>query len=398
MTAPAAARPETAPAEEIPLCVPALAEADRARVAACLESGWVSTAGPEVGRFEAAFAECLGARHALATVTGTAALHLALLAAGVRPDDEVILPSFTFIAPANAVRYAGAWPLFVDSDPATWQMDVGLVAGFLENQCEPAPGGLRNRLSGRRIGALLPVHVLGHPIDMDPLSTLAARYGLPVIEDATESLGACYKGRPVGGDGRAACFSFNGNKIMTTGGGGMLVTDDAELAQRARYLATTARDDPGEGIHGAVGFNYRLTALQAALGLAQLERLADFVTAKRRIAAAYRDGLSGLPGLEFMPEADWARSVFWLASIRLDPAAAPLDRRALADHLARAGIASRPFWQPLHLSPAHATAACLGGEVAARLHREVLSLPCSCGLTAAQQDRVIAAVRHAFRR
>lgn len=398
MTLSARQAADPAPDEaRIPLCVPEISGLEWLRLKACLDSGWISTAGPEVDSFETAFAEWLGARFALATINGTAALHLALIAAGVEPDDEVLMPSFTFIATANAVRYAGAWPVFLDSALSTWQMDVGLLARFLEDDCRSEGGALRNRRTGRRIAALLPVHVLGHPVDMDPVQRLAERFGLPIVEDATESLGARYRGRPVGRDGTVACFSFNGNKMMTTGGGGMLVTDDPKLAERARYLATTAKDDPAEGVHGAVGFNYRLTALQAALGSAQLARLDDFVAAKRRIAARYREGLAALPGVSFMPEPDWAECVFWLASIRVDPEAAPLDRKALGLRLDHAGIATRPFWQPLHLSPAHKDAQSLGGAVAERLHREVLSLPCSCGLTAEQQDRVIAALRAAFR-
>ena len=386
---------DSAPAP-IPLCVPEIGSNEGRYLEDCLASGWVSTAGPYVTRFEEDFATWLGAGHAVATMNGTAALHAALLVAGVQPDDEVLVPSLTFIAPANAIRYAGAWPLFVDAEPATWQMDPELLAAFLERDCDVEGGQLRNRNSGRRIGALLPVHVLGHPVDLDPILALAERYALPVVEDAAESLGARYRGRPAGRFGRLACFSFNGNKVMTTGGGGMIVTDDTALAARARYLTTTAKDEPHEGIHGAVGFNYRLTNLQAAMGCAQLERLDDLLAAKRRIAAAYAAGLAGLPGVTVMPETDWAESAFWLYTIRIDAQAAGLDSRALGTRLRADGIETKPFWQPLHLSPAHEASQCLGGEVAARLYRELLSLPCSCGLSAADQERVIAALGEAL--
>ena len=386
---------DSAPAP-IPLCVPEIGGNEGRYLEDCLASGWVSTAGPYVTRFEEEFATWLGAGHAVATMNGTAALHAALLVAGVQPDDEVLVPSLTFIAPANAIRYAGAWPLFVDAEPATWQMDPELLAAFLERDCDVEGGQLRNRNSGRRIGALLPVHVLGHPVDLDPILALAERYALPVVEDAAESLGARYRGRPAGRFGRLACFSFNGNKVMTTGGGGMIVTDDTALAARARYLTTTAKDEPHEGIHGAVGFNYRLTNLQAAMGCAQLERLDDLLAAKRRIAAAYAAGLAGLPGVTVMPETDWAESAFWLYTIRIDAQAAGLDSRALGTRLRADGIETKPFWQPLHLSTAHEASQCLGGEVAARLYRELLSLPCSCGLSAADQERVIAALGEAL--
>ena len=386
-----------APAEpRIPLCVPEIAGDEWRYVKDCLDSGWVSSAGTFVERFEADFAARLGAGQAVAMASGTAALHVALLVAGLRPGDEVLVPSLTFIAPANAVRYAGAWPVFVDAEADTWQMDPGRVVDFLERQCEWIGGELRNRATGRRLGALLPVHLLGHPVNMAPIMAAAEQFGLPVVEDAAESLGAAYRGRPVGRLGRIGCFSFNGNKLMTTGGGGMLVTDDPALARRARYLSTTAKDEPLEGVHGAIGYNYRLTNLQAAMGCAQLDRLDHLLGAKRRIAARYGEALAGLPGIGVMPEAAWAESAFWLYSIRVDQEAAGLGSRALRDRLARAGIESRCFWQPLHLSPAHAGAPCLGGAVAERLHREILSLPCSCGLTPDDQDRVIAAVKSAL--
>jgi perosamine synthetase len=396
-TAPAAeARRATPVGQRIPLCVPEIGGNEWLYVKDCLDSGWVSSVGAFVERFEAAFAARLGAGHAVAMMNGTAALHIALLAAGLRPGDEVLVPSFTFIAPANAVRYAGAWPVFVDAEPDTWQMDPARVVDFLERQCDWIGGELRNRATGRRLGALLPVHVLGHPVNMAPIAAVAEKYGLPVIEDAAESLGAQYHGRPVGRLGQIACFSFNGNKLMTTGGGGMLVTDDPALAQRARYLGTTARDEPLEGVHGEIGYNYRLTNLQAAMGCAQLERLDRLLGAKRRIAARYGEALAGLPGIEVMPEADWAESAFWLYSVRVDEEAAPLASRELRARLGLAGVETRCFWQPLHASPAHAGAPCLGGAVAERLHREVLSLPCSCGLSVDDQDRVIAAIRSAL--
>ena len=377
----------------IPLAEPSIGGNEWAYIKECLDSGWVSSVGSFVDRFEADFATYLGVGHAVATANGTAALHVALLAAGVAPGDEVLIPSFTFIAPANAVRYAGARPVFVDAESTTWQMDVGRVAEFLETQCRWSDGELLNKKSGRRIAAILPVHVLGHSVDLDPLLAVAAKFDIPVIEDAAESLGATYRDRYVGRFGRLACFSFNGNKVMTTGGGGMVVTDDAALAKRVRYLTTTAKDDADEGIHGQVGFNYRLTNIQAAMGCAQLEQLEGFLAAKRRIAARYMEALDGLPDLSLMPEEPWAKNAFWLYSIRLDPSHAPCDARELRRRLRGAGIDTRSFWQPLHLSPAHVGAQVLGGAVAERLYREVLSLPCSTGLSESAQGRVIAAIR-----
>lgn len=358
----------------------------------CLDTGWVSSAGPFVDRFEQEIAAHLGVKHAIATTSGTAALHVALLTAGVRVDDEVLVSDLTFIAPANAIRYVGAWPVFVDVEPDYWQMDTTLVARFVRDQCLLQSGELRNRATGRRVSAILPVHILGHPVDMDPVRDLAAQFGLAVIEDATESLGATYKGTPVGRLGHTACLSFNGNKTFTTGGGGMLVTEDDKSAERARYLTTQAKDDAVEYVHREIGFNYRLTNIQAALGCAQLELASEFLNAKRRIASAYARELAGIPGISVMREAPWASSACWLNTVTVDSARYGMDSRALMRAMAAAGIQTRPLWEPLHRSVAHAGCQALGGEVSDRLNRDCLSLPSSVGLSADDQQRVIATI------
>jgi perosamine synthetase len=364
----------------------------------CLDTGWVSSVGSFVDRFEKEVAARIGARHAVATVNGTAALHVALLVAGVRPDDEVLVSSLSFIAPANAVRYVGAWPVFVDAASDCWQMDPERVRQFLDEECHEVGGDLRNRATGRRIGAVVPVHILGHPVDIDPIVDAARRRGVPVIEDATEALGAAYRGRPVGRLGDAACFSFNGNKIMTTGGGGMVVTDDGAWADRARYLTTQAKDDPVEYVHEAIGYNYRLTNIQAAMGCAQLEQLDSYVEAKRRIARAYVEGLDSVPGLTPMPEASWARSTYWMYTVLVDASEYGIDSRGLLARLSAAHIQSRPLWQPLNLSRAHAGAQPARCPVAERLNRMALSLPCSVGLSTTDQERIIETVRAGARR
>ena len=393
MTAPAAVAVDAF----IPLCVPEVSGNEWAYVKDCLDTGWVSSVGAYVDRFESGLAAVLGGGSAVATTSGTAALHVALLVAGVEPDDEVLVSTLTFIAPANAIRYAGAWPVFVDAEPEYWQMSPIRLREFLERECEVREGVLRNRGTGRRVRAVLPVHILGHPVDLEPVLELAGQYGLAVIEDATESLGARYRGVPVGTLGDLACFSFNGNKLLTTGGGGMLVSRDARLAARARYLTTQAKDDPLEYVHGAIGYNYRLTNVQAAIGVAQLERLDQYCAAKRRIAERYRAGLSGVPGVTLMSEAPWAHSAFWLYTILVDAARFGMDSRALLRRLAERNIQTRPLWQPLHRSPAHAGAQATDCSVADGLHRDALSLPCSVGLDRADQDRVIAAVVDAGR-
>jgi len=356
----------------------------------CLDTNWVSSAGAFVDRFEKSVADYVGTGHAVATVNGTAALHVALLVADVRPEDEVIVSALSFIAPANAVRYVGAWPVFVDSDPDSWQMDTQKLAGFLESDCQWVDGELRNSATGRRVSAILPVHILGHPVDMDPLLDVARKFSLTVIEDATESLGTKYKQKNVGSLGHVACFSFNGNKLITTGGGGMIVTDNAEWAEKARYLTTQAKDNPVEYVHREVGYNYRLTNVQAAIGCAQLERVDEHVSAKRRIAEDYSEALGSVPGITVMREADWAASVFWMYTILVDANQFGTSSRELMRELAEKGIETRPLWQPLHVSPAHRDCQCVGGgAVAERLNRDGLSLPCSVGLTVAEQKRVI---------
>lgn len=382
----------------IGLATPNLGARERELVLECLDAGWVSSAGPFVDRFEKEFATAVGARFAVATASGTAALHVALRVAGVDQDDEVVLPSLTFIAPANAVRYQGAFPVFVDVDPGHWQIAPDAVRAFLKKCRRDAEGRFWNPETKRRVRALLPVDLLGHPADHDALRALAQEYGLAYVEDATESLGASYKKKALGTIAPVTAFSFNGNKLITTGGGGMLVTDDEALATRAKYLTTQAKDDPVEFVHGAVGYNYRLTNLQAALGIAQLERLDAFVATKRHIAARYGAALGAVPGFRPITEASWAASAWWLFSAEVDAAAFGCDRRELSARLERAGVQARPLWQALHESPAHQRSWSEPCPVATRIQSAAISLPSSTHLADAEQDRVIAAVlasRHA---
>jgi perosamine synthetase len=379
----------------IPLCVPVVRGNEWNYVKECLDTGWVSSVGSYVDRFENELARRAGTPHAVATVNGTAALHIALLLAGVQPDDEVLVSTLTFVAPANAVRYANAWPVFIDAEPDYWQMDPARVAEFLRGRCEFRDGTLRNRRTGRRVKAIIPVHILGHPADMDPILALAREFGLAVIEDATESLGARYRGRPLGSLGDLGCFSFNGNKIITTGGGGMITTADAAFAKRAKYLTTQAKDDPLEYEHHEIGYNYRLTNLQAAMGCAQLEELDAYIARKRDTARFYRETLAGVPDIECMRQAPWAESIAWMFTIRVDAAEFGMDSRTLLRRLEAARIQTRPLWQPMHRSHAHAGSEVVGGGVAEALCRDCLSLPCSADITDEQRARVADAIRAA---
>ena len=376
----------------IPLCVPELRGNEWQYVKECLDTGWVSSVGPFVDRFEKTVASYVGATYGVATCTGTAALHTALLVAGVKPDDEVLVSDLTFIAPANAIRYSNAWPVLIDAEPVHWQMDPARVIDFLEHDCRWTDKKLVNKITGRRVSAILPVHILGHPVDLDPILEVAIKYNLAIVEDATESLGSEYHGRKVGNLGHIGCFSFNGNKIITTGGGGMIVTNDPASAAKAKYLSTQAKDDPVEYVHKEIGFNYRLTNVQAAMGCAQMEELSEFIAIKRNIAASYRQGFATLPGVTMMSEAAWAKSIFWLNTILIDEEDYGEDSRALMRRLARQGIQARPLWEPLHRSQALLGAQTVGSDVADELNRRALSLPSSVGLTVEQIQNVISAV------
>ena len=387
-----------APDSFVPLCAPELRGNEWMYIKECLDTNFVSSVGPFVDRFEHMVADYVGARYAVATNSGTAALHIALLVAGVRPDDEVLVSDLTFVAPVNAIRYVGAFPVFMDVTAEHWQMDPQKVETFLKEECAAVDGRLRNRRTNRLVTAILPVHILGHPVDIKPIADVARRYGLKVIEDATEALGAKCRGARVGAPGDIACFSFNGNKIITTGGGGMLTTNNEAWAQKAKYLTTQAKDDPIEYVHHEIGYNYRLTNLQAAVGVGQMENLDDYIRIKRGIAERYTKGLSDVPGLTLPTEAPWAFSTFWLYTVLVEEACYGMDSRFLQRALAERNIQTRPLWAPIHDQRPYRDCQAYRVEVVPRLHRQALSLPCSVGLRDADQQRVIDAVRDLARR
>lgn len=383
------------PKRVIPNAVPHLAGNEWKYVKECLDTNWVSSVGPFVDRFEREVAAHVGVPHAVATINGTAALHVALLVAGVQPGDEVLVPALTFIATANAVTYCGAHPVFLDSEEVSWGLDAAKLADFLSCECAIKGGAVVNRTSGRIVRAVLPVHLYGHPFDIDAVLEVAGHYPMAVVEDAAEALGARYKGRPVGCDGLVSCLSFNGNKIITTGGGGMVLTRDEKIAARLRRLTTQARTDAIDYLHEETGYNYRLTNLQAALGVAQLEQLDGFVESKRETAAHYREIFAGVPGVEVVTEAAWARSTYWMTSVLLDRRGSP-DVGALLRQLNAGGVGARPLWRPLHLQPVYAGTQTYRVEVAERLYERGLSLPCSVGITDEERLAVSAALAAAL--
>jgi len=352
-------------------------------VADAIRSNWIAPLGPHVDAFEAEFAERIGVAAAAATSSGTGALHLALRLAGVEAGDEVLVSTLTFAGSVNPVRYLGATPVFVDAERRSWNLDPALVAEAVEDRVR----------AGRPPAAVVPVHLYGQSADLEPILEVCAEHGVPVVEDAAEALGATYRDRPVGSFGRMSIFSFNGNKIMTTSGGGMLVTDEPELAARARKLASQAREPAPHYEHAEVGYNYRLSNLLAAVGRAQLEVLDDRVEARRAVFERYQDGLGDLPGLAFMREAPWGRATRWLTTLTIDPERFGADREAVRLALERENIEARPVWKPMHLQPVFEGFEVLGGGVAEDLFRRGLCLPSGSDLGPADQDRIVGLVR-----
>jgi len=344
-----------------------------------LDSGWIAPLGPHVDAFEAELARRVGVPYAVALSSGTAALHLALLLVGVERGDDVLVPSFTFVATANAATYAGARPVLVDSDEATWQMAPDLVAQELADRAR----------RGTLPKAVVTVDLYGQTADYGRLVPMCEEYGVVLVEDAAEALGATHRGAAAGSFGAAGVFSFNGNKIITTSGGGMLVSGDERLAGRARHLATQAREPEAHYEHVDMGFNYRMSNLLAALGVAQLHGLDRRMGRRHDVNAAYRRALGGLPGIRFMPRADYGEPNDWLTCILVDPAEFGSTREEIRVALEALDIESRPTWKPLHLQPLFAGAPVLGGSVSARIFEHGLCLPSGSSLSDEDQQRVV---------
>jgi pyridoxal phosphate-dependent aminotransferase EpsN len=344
-----------------------------------VRSNWIAPLGPHVDAFEAEMCAKLDVPHAVALSSGTAALHLALAVLGVGAGDEVWCSTLTFAATANAIRYLGATPVFVDSDRATWNMDASRFADALDR-------------AATKPKAVIAVDLYGQCADLEPIAAACKRHGVALIEDAAEALGATYHGRPAGSLGELAILSFNGNKIITTSGGGMLVGRSKAHIDRARFLATQARESARHYEHTTIGYNYRLSNLLAAVGRAQLADLDRRVAARRATNAYYREHLA-LSGWTFMPEAGFGRSTFWLTCATIDPELFGADRDRVIDALAAEDIEARPVWKPMHLQPVFADCRAIGGEVAAQLFRDGICLPSGSSLTDADRERVVRAIR-----
>ena len=368
--------------DRIYLSPPEVGPADRAAVLRALDSGWVAPAGPELDAFERELAEATGRTHAVALSSGTAALHLALLGLNVGPGDTVLVPTLTFVASANAVRYVGAEPVFLDSEDRSWNVDPGLVAEQLDELARV----------GQLPAAVMTVDLYGQCADYVPIIAACEHHGVPIVADAAEALGASYKSAPAGSFGAAATLSFNGNKIITTSGGGALVTDDERLAERARHLSTQAREQKIHYEHIDVGFNYRMSSLLAALGRAQLDELATRVKARTEVMRYYRNALGDVAGLTFAPEPAWGTPNCWLTCVTIDPVVARATRDDALRALGAADIEARPTWKPMHRQPLYAQARAKLTGVADRVFDQGLCLPSGSSLSIADQDRVIQTV------
>jgi pyridoxal phosphate-dependent aminotransferase EpsN len=342
------------------------------------DENWIAPAGPDLKAFEEEFLNYIGAPHGVALSSGTAALHLALIAAGVKPGDEVICSTFTFSATANPIIYVGASPVFIDCETKSWNIDPNLLKSEL------------NRLAGlgKLPGAVVVAHIYGQSADMDPIVEACSRYDVPIVEDAAEALGATYGDKMCGNMGLCAAFSFNGNKIITTSGGGMLVSNDEEIVKVARHLSTQAKDDVPHYRHSQVGYNYRLSNVLAAIGRAQIAVIEERVAQTREVNRLYRDLLGDLPGISFMPEATYGRCTNWLTCITIDPVKFGADREMIMERLEEKNIESRPLWMPMHKQPVFSECRKVGGEISEKLFKNGLALPSGSDMSDADVRRV----------
>jgi pyridoxal phosphate-dependent aminotransferase EpsN len=368
--------------KRIYLSVPHMGSREELYVREAFASNWLSTVGPNLDAFEREFERRVGLP-SVALGSGTAAMHLGLRLLGVGPRDEVLCPTFTFVASVNPIRYLGAEPVLVDSDPATWMIDPGLLGEALA----------RKAAAGRLPRAVVVVHLYGQSADMDPILEVCGRYGVPVLEDAAEALGTLYKGKPSGSMGALGVFSFNGNKIITTTGGGMLAAPQRDWVDKARFWSQQARDPGVAYEHTEMGYNYRLSNVLAGIGRGQLEVLDERVAQRRAVAFRYRDAFADFPGMTFMPQASYGLHTNWLSCFLVDPERFGASRDDIIGALGAQNIESRPLWKPMHLQPLYAKAERFGGEVAADLFRRGICLPSSSSLSAEDQALVISIVR-----
>ena len=378
----------------IPLSLPNIDGKEWDYVKECLDTGWVSSAGSFVDRFENEFAKYHSVNGSVSVINGTSALHIALNLLEVKNGDFVIMPNITFVASANAISYTGASPLLIDIDKDSWQMDLDILENFLEDDCmKNNKGVLVHKRTGRRIAALMIVHVQGNICDMDRLVTICKEYTLPLLEDAAEALGSEYKKQYAGTIGDIGCFSFNGNKIMTTGGGGMIMSRHPKFLLKAKHLSTTAKRDPLTYFHDEIGYNYRLVNVLAAIGVAQLEKLDTFLAAKRKIANYYRANLKNVGDINFQFISNEVNSNEWLFTITTS------SMNDLLEYLNKNGVMSRPFWVPMNKLPMYCNNLYVSNyDISASIHKTALSIPCSTNISNIELEKVTQTIKNFFNR
>lgn len=379
----------------IPLSIPHLEGNEWTYVKECLDTGWISSAGAYVNQFEQQVADYVGAKYGVACMNGTAGLHIAQLLLGIGEEAHVLAPNITFIATLNAISYAGAEPILVDVDPANWQMDLDLLDNWMEAHTEWAQmEGKQWRVyskTGKPIKAIMPVHVLGNMGNIDQLVALSQKYNLEIIEDSTEALGSFFKGRHAGTFGKIGVFSFNGNKIISTGGGGVIVTDDADLAKRAKHLTTQAKTSAMEYIHDEIGYNYRLVNVLAAIGVAQMERFEELLKKKQRMDAYYRQELAGVGDIVFQEVPEGVLPNGWLFTFKTQ------QMRGLLEFLNAREIQSRPFWMPMNqLQMFKDCTYVQNHNHSAQIYESCISIPSSAGITQEELQTVVAAIREFY--
>tara|TARA_B100001287_G_scaffold276708_1_gene288860 strand:- start:7608 stop:8747 length:1140 start_codon:yes stop_codon:yes gene_type:complete len=376
----------------IPLSVPNISSDELEYVKNCIETGWISSAGSYVDEFESKFSEYLGVQDSVSVVNGTAALHLSLKILGVRRNDLVIMPNVTFVASANAISYIGADPVLIDINEDDWQMDISLLDQFLSDQCQKNKrGDLIHLQSSRRVSAIMIVHVQGNICDMDKLLYIREKYNIPVLEDAAEALGSSYKNNHAGTMGDIGCFSFNGNKIISTGGGGMIVSSNSDFTKKAKHLSTTAKVDPLTYYHDEVGYNYRLVNVLAAIGVAQLKKLEAFKEKKIQISSNYRKSLNGIADIGFQEIKSDVISNEWLFTITTN------SMHKLLSYLNNNGVMSRPFWIPMNELPMYQDCLYVSSDnISSQIHQKALSIPCSTGISNLEIEEVIEKIKLFF--
>lgn len=376
----------------IPLSVPQIEGNEWQYVKDCLDTGWISSAGEFVNRFEKLVAEYCGAKYGVACSNGTVGIHIALHLLGVGREDYVIAPDITFIATLNAISYTGAQPILIDVDPRNWQMDLNLLEKFLVEKCDLQLINDRTicvlKEDGKRIAAIVPVHVLGNCGDLNRLTNLAKRFHLEIVEDATESLGTTFNGNHTGNFGKLGVFSFNGNKIISTGGGGVIVTNDEALAKRAKHLTTQAKNDPMEYYHDEIGYNYRLVNILAAIGVAQMEKFPEFLERKKETDAFYRKQLVGVGDIEFQAVDENVNPNCWLFTFKT------AKMRELLKYLNANGVQSRPFWVPMHQLPMFQNVLFYSKkQISNTIYESCISIPSSSGITPEERQEVVTKIK-----